>query len=108
MEIGSYYMNQMWLDKQKSRANKAYFRELGHSNKTPEAYFIRKTGLLNLVYSYSDSEIILEVMEGAPPFWSTIIDPHCYPSLLEFASALKYHEDALQRNPAVMDGGLER
>lgn len=101
-------MNRTWLDKQKSRANKAHFREPGHVNETPEAYYIRKTGLLNLVYSYSDSEIILEVMEGAPLFWSTIIDPHRYQNLVEFASALKYHEDALQRNSAISDRGLER
>lgn len=106
--IGSYYMNRPWLDKQKSRANKSHYREPGHSQESPTAYFIRKSELLNLVYSYSDSEIMMEVMEGAPKFWATILDPHRCKNLIEFAEAIKYHEDALQTTQFLSDNTLER
>ncbi|KAF8589770.1 hypothetical protein K439DRAFT_1303190, partial [Ramaria rubella] len=70
--IGAYYMNRSWLDCQKSRANKASFREAGHSSETPSEYFVRKAELLKLVSKLSDSELIMEVMNGAPAFWHAV------------------------------------
>lgn len=106
--IGSYYMNRSWLDKQKSRANKAHYREPGHSTETPTAYFIRKSDLLNLVYSYSDAEIMMEIMEGAPRFWATVLDPHRCKDLVEFSAAIKYHEDVLSHSIGTQDSSIER
>ena len=74
--IGSYYMNRAWLDRQKSRAYKASFRELGHADESPSEYFVRKAELLRLLDPISDSQLIMEVMNGAPDYWNTIIDPH--------------------------------
>jgi hypothetical protein len=62
----TYFMNRNWLDRQRSRANQASYREAGHGREKPTQYFIRKTELLNTVYTLSDSEIILHVMDGAP------------------------------------------
>jgi hypothetical protein len=45
----------------------------------------------------SDSQIIYEVMEGAPPSWNTILNTQLYPSVVEFQNAIRYHEDTLLR-----------
>ena len=73
--IRSYYMNRSWLDKQKARANKASYRDLENSHELPSEYYIRKVELLTLVYNMSDSELILEIMNGAPPSWVNILNP---------------------------------
>ena len=44
------------------------FRKSGHSNETPSEYFVRKGELLKLLTKLSDSEIILEVMNGTPTY----------------------------------------
>ncbi len=95
--IGAYYMNRSWLDKQKARANRAYYRESGHTLERPSDYYIRKSQLLTLVYSLTDSEIIMEVMNNAPSGWTSILTTHLYSTVVEFQSALKFHEDALIR-----------
>ena len=95
--IRSYYMNRSWLDKQKARANKASYRDLENSHELPSEYYIRKVELLTLVYNMSDSELILEIMNGAPPSWVNILNPHFYNTLVEFQEAIKYHEDNLLR-----------
>jgi transposase InsO family protein len=97
--IGSYYMNRAWLDKQKARASNASFRESGYSNESPSEYFIRKSELLRLVNKLSDSELILEVMGGAPEYWSAILDAQRYETAVEFQTAIKYHESALSHPP---------
>jgi len=94
--ICSYFMNRAWLDRQKSRANKAHYREPTHSSESPTAYYIRKSELLLLVYQMNDSESMMEIMNGAPTFWRTIIDPHRCRNLVEFASAIKYYEESLE------------
>ena len=97
--ICSYFMNRAWLDRQKSRANKAHYREPGYSSESPTSYYIRKSELLLLVYRMNDSEIMMEMMNGAPAFWRTIIDPHRCRNLVEFASAIKYYEESLENTP---------
>ena len=62
--ISCYYMNWKWSDKQKGRVTCAYYQEVNHSKETHE-YYICKSQLLNTVYNLEDSELILEVMEGA-------------------------------------------
>ncbi|KAF8582514.1 hypothetical protein K439DRAFT_1304619, partial [Ramaria rubella] len=93
--IGAYYMNRSWLDCQKSRANKASFREAGHSSETPSEYFVRKAELLKLVSSLSDSELIMEIMNGAPAFWHAVSDAQRCDMAVEFQAAIKYHEESL-------------
>ena len=57
----------------------------------------------------SDSEIIMEVMNSAPAFWSTIIDPHRCRDLIEFSAAIKYHEVSLEHSPfSSGDSSLDR
>lgn len=95
--IGAYYMNRSWLDKQKARANRAYYRETGYTFERPSDYYIRKSQLLTMVYNLVDSEIIMEVMNSAPSGWTSVLTTHLYTTVVEFQSALKFHEDALIR-----------
>ncbi len=57
-------MNRRWLDKQKTRALRAHYREAPYSKETPSEYYIRKRELLDTVFTLDDSELILEIMEG--------------------------------------------
>ncbi|THV00441.1 hypothetical protein K435DRAFT_597783, partial [Dendrothele bispora CBS 962.96] len=93
--IADYWMNRKWFYDQKRKANHASYRELGHEQETPSEYFIRKNDLLTTVYDLSDSEIIMEVMNGAPANWATILTTQLYETAVEFQSAIRYHEDIL-------------
>lgn len=95
--IGEYYMNRTFLDKQKAKANKAFYRDMGNSRELPSEYVIRKLELLQFVYNYTDNELVNEIMEGAPSYWTPIVTPHLYQSLEEFQRAVKFHEDSLMR-----------
>jgi hypothetical protein len=93
--ILSYYMNRKWLDKQKAQAIRAYYRDQGHTTESPSEYYIRKVELLNTVYTMDDSEIILEVMEGAPASWNMVLTTQLYLNVIEFQAAIKFHKDTL-------------
>jgi len=81
-------MNRKWLDKQKARATCAYYREPQHDREMPSEYYIHKSELLNTVYSLEDSEIILEIMEGTPASWNTILTTQLYLDTVEFQDAI--------------------
>ncbi|KZP01807.1 hypothetical protein CALVIDRAFT_464778, partial [Calocera viscosa TUFC12733] len=93
--IQEHFMNRAWLDHQKGRAICASYRDEDNRKETPSDYFNRKVELLTLVFTLSDSEIILEVMNAAPAFWRTIIDTSRLGTYLELQNAIKYHEEAL-------------
>ncbi|KAJ3751999.1 hypothetical protein EV360DRAFT_89174 [Lentinula raphanica] len=93
--INRYYMNRKWMDDQKISANKATYRNKGHYQETPSEYFIRKKELLMRVYDYTDTQLIQEVMEGAPTSWINIVTPHLYQDIDEFQEVIKFHENAL-------------
>ena len=59
-------MNCMFLDKQKARANRASYHDIGNRQELPSEYLICKMELLQFVYNYTDNELINEIMEGAP------------------------------------------
>ncbi|KIM45007.1 hypothetical protein M413DRAFT_33228, partial [Hebeloma cylindrosporum] len=42
-------------------------------------------------------EIINELMNGAPSYWSSILTPHLYNNLEDFQLAVKFHEENLYR-----------
>ncbi|THU99502.1 hypothetical protein K435DRAFT_586953, partial [Dendrothele bispora CBS 962.96] len=93
--IAEYYMNRKWSESTRRKANRAYYRESGHTRETPSEYYIRKKELLDIAYDLEDSEIISGVMEGAPPEWSTILTTQSYGTAMQFQSAIRYHEDTL-------------
>lgn len=76
--IASYYMNRKWLDRMKTKANRTCYRDFGHTKETPSEYYIRKTELLTTVYQMEDSELIMQVMDGAPATWNTILTTQSY------------------------------
>ena len=103
--IGGYYMNRAWLDRQKSRAYQASFRQFGYSDETPSEYFVRKAELLRMLDPISDSQLIMEVMNGAPDYWHAIIDDQRCATAVEFQAAIKFHETSLSNSP--FQGGTD-
>lgn len=93
-------MNHKWLDKRKARVTRVYYREPQHDKETPSEYYIYKSELLNTVFSLKDSELILEIMEGAPASWNTILTMQLYLDTTEFQDAIRFHEDNLMRMPS--------
>lgn len=93
--LGAYYMNRRWLDRQKSRANRAYYHESGYFKELPSEYVIRKAELLRTVYTMDDTELIMEIMEGAPTQWNTVLTTQLYQDIVEFQNAIHFHEDTL-------------
>ncbi|QRW06065.1 Retrovirus-related Pol polyprotein from transposon [Ceratobasidium sp. AG-Ba] len=93
--ICDYFMNRTWLDKQKGKATRAHYREPGHANETPSDYIIRKKKLLQMVFKLTKTELILEILNGAPQYWRTIMDTSRIESFREFQATVKYHEETL-------------
>ena len=107
-KICEFWMSRSWLDKQKVRANKATYRESGYSQESPIQYVIRKLKLLQLVYEYSDSQLIIEIMSTAPRYWNQVMDPQRCVDLEDFLNGVKYNEDALASSYSGTDLSLER
>lgn len=95
LAMHNYWMNSQWLERQKLRANLARFREAAHSRELPSAYVVRKLDLLRIVYDWSDTETIRQIMSEAPSSWSPILQPQFCNTIVEFQNAVKYHEDNL-------------
>jgi hypothetical protein len=93
--IREYYMSRAWYDKQKFRATDAYYREPKYREETPSEYYIRKLDLLQVISNYSDTELIREIMKGAPNKWANLINTNLYPTLDLFQNAIKHHEENL-------------
>ena len=93
--LGAYYMNRRWMDKQKSRAIRAYYRESGYYKELPSEYVIRKAELIRTIHDYDDTELIMEIMEGAPTSWNTVLTTQLYRDMVEFQNAIHFHEDTL-------------
>ncbi|KAI0323440.1 hypothetical protein GY45DRAFT_1211297, partial [Cubamyces sp. BRFM 1775] len=94
-EIGAYYMNRTWVERTRKQALAIRYREPGYTRELPSQYFIRKRELLELVYNNSESELITEIMAGAPRVWHTMLTPRLYRTTSELQQAIKLHEDDL-------------
>ncbi|KAK1221916.1 hypothetical protein PQX77_015263 [Marasmius sp. AFHP31] len=92
-----YYMNRKWLENIRRKGRSAHYRETGYARETPSKYFIQKVDLLNTGFNYDNSELMMEVMEGAPPSWSTILTTQAYDTAEELQDAIRYHETILMR-----------
>ncbi|TFK78347.1 hypothetical protein K466DRAFT_469248, partial [Polyporus arcularius HHB13444] len=93
--LGDYFMNRSWVEKTRKQALAVKYRESGYSRELPSQYFIRKRELLELVYDSSESELITDIMAGAPLAWRTILTPRLYRSTSDLQHAIKLHEDDL-------------
>ena len=94
-EIRTYWMNQAWIDRTQRRAIRASYRDSGHAHETPTEYFIRKYELLSLVYNFTPSQVMAEILLKAPRMWSTVLNPRSFNTLAQFQTAIKYHEELL-------------
>ncbi|KAF8586347.1 hypothetical protein K439DRAFT_1237944, partial [Ramaria rubella] len=61
-----------------------------------------------LVSKLSDSELIMEIMNGAPAFWHAVIDAQRCDTVVEFQAAIKYHEESLSNAPFTASDSMER
>ena len=95
--LGAHYMNRRWMDKQKNRAHMASYRESKHPKESPSEYVIRKLELLRTAFTMDDTELIMEIMDGAPNIWNTVLTTQLYRDVVEFQDAVYYHEDTLER-----------
>ncbi|CDO78030.1 hypothetical protein BN946_scf184648.g2 [Trametes cinnabarina] len=105
-EIGRYYMNWSWYEKARRQALAIKFRDSDNTRESPSQYFIRKRELLELVFSYTESELITEIMAGAPLAWKTILAFKSYQTTSELQSAIKAHEDDLLQMESFIGGRL--
>ena len=64
--IGEYYVNCTWVEKTRKIASQTKYRDYGHSKESPSDYLIRKRELLEFVYQHNESNLITEIMAGAP------------------------------------------
>ncbi len=95
--ITDYYMNRHWWECQKDRARSATYRQPGQARETPSEYYIHKSKLLNTAFSLTDSEMISQVMDGAPLNWNTVLTTQLYRTAVEFQASIRYHKDQLLR-----------
>jgi hypothetical protein len=106
--ISEFFMNRPWLDKQKNKAIKAHFRDINHSSESPSDYILRKWKLLSMAYLLSDTELILEVMNGAPQYWRTVIDTSMMTTFQQLQISVKHHEEILLAGPSKGEGSSNK
>lgn len=97
--IAKYYMGRQWFDRLKLKARTCRFRDADAPSETPSEYFIRKFKLLDTAESYSESLMIMSIMDGAPRFWRSIIDTMTLKDTADLQDKIHYHEDALRQSP---------
>lgn len=88
------------MDRQKLRAKNCSYRDSNAPRERPTEYFMRKHKLLITADSYSDVELIMAIMEGAPKFWNSIIDTSTLFDVYALLEKIAYHEDALTHSPS--------
>jgi hypothetical protein len=62
-EIRTYWMNQAWIERTQRKALRARYREPGFAQESPTDYYIRKVELLSLVYNFTPSQVMSEVLQ---------------------------------------------
>jgi len=106
--ISTYFMNQQWFDRMKTRVLRMHYRQKGHESETPSNYFHRKLCMILEVFDLTVSETIMEIMNGAPQYWKVLIDTSRIVTITDLQSYIKYHEESLMRNPDTQTQDLER
>ncbi|KAG9024561.1 hypothetical protein FS837_005313 [Tulasnella sp. UAMH 9824] len=107
-EIRSYYMGGSWLNRQKLRAKNATYRNLTAPKEKPSEYYICKLKLLHTAEAYTQTKLILAIMEGAPKYWHSVIDTSTLRHTVDLQDKIIYHEDALMYGPGSSADGFER
>ncbi|KIO18011.1 hypothetical protein M407DRAFT_84399, partial [Tulasnella calospora MUT 4182] len=84
------------------------YRDLSAPREKPSEYYIRKLKLLHTAESYTETELILAIMEGAPKYWHLVIDTSTLLHTVDLQDKIIYHEDALMYGPGSSSDGFER
>jgi hypothetical protein len=96
--MARYFWNPHWLNKLRSKAHQAKYREPGKDteSETPSQYIMRKKDLLDAAYSFTDPEAIEEVLRGAPQQWKTLLSTATLVTWMDFMFKVKEIEELLQ------------
>lgn len=97
--IARYYMGRQWWDRLKVQAKDCRYRDTNGQGESPSEYFIRKFKLLDTAEDYSDSVMIMSIMDGAPRFWRSIIDTMSLQDVADLQEKIHFHEDSLKSSP---------
>jgi len=64
--------------------------------------------MIQEVFVQTETETIMEIMNGAPKYWSVLIDTSRINTLADLQYYIKYHEDSLTCNPETVTYDLEK
>ena len=92
----------------KARILRMRYRQKGYDQEKPIDYFHRKLRMIQEVFVLTESETIMEIMNGAPKYWSILIDTSRINTLTDLQYHIKYHEEQLMRNPESQTYELEK
>jgi hypothetical protein len=106
--ISTHFMNRHWFEKMKLRTYRMRYRQRGQESETPSDYFHRKLKMLQLLFDNNEAENIMEIMNGAPQFWTLIIDTSRVNTITELQDHIRYHEDQLVKDPIHDQRDLEK
>ena len=108
LAISTYFMNQQWFDRMKSRVLRMRYRQKDHEHEMPSDYFHRKLRMIQEVFNQTESETIMEIMNGALRYWSILIDTSRINTIQDLQYHIKYHEEQLVRNPETQAHNFEK
>jgi len=108
LALSTYFMNQQWFDKMKGKILRMRYQQKGHESETPSDYYHRKLRMIQEGFVQTETETIMEIMNGAPKYWSVLIDTSRINTLADLQYYIKYHEDSLMQNPDTVTYDLEK
>src|SRR5258706_8354668 len=106
--LSTYFMNPQWFNRMKARTLRMRYGQKGHEQELPSDYFHRKLRMIQEVFVQTPSETIMEIMNGAPRYWSILIDTSRINTIADLQYHIKYREDQLVRNPETQSHDLEK
>ena len=92
----------------KARILHMRYCQKGHEQEMPTNYFHCKLRMIQEVFVQTKSETIMEIMNGAPKYWSILIDTSRINTIGDLQYYIKYHEEHLMRNPETQSQDLEK
>src|SRR5258706_274315 len=101
-------MNQQWFDRMKSRILFMRYHQKGHKQEMPSDYFHCKLQMIQEVFVQTQSETIMEIMNGTPRYRSILIDTSRINTISDLQYYIKYHEEQLVCNPETQTQDLEK
>ncbi|TDL13623.1 hypothetical protein BD410DRAFT_688371, partial [Rickenella mellea] len=61
-----------------------------------------------LVYEFTDSELMIEILKTAPESWSRLLDTRTFTTFVDFQEAVSWHEHILTRDPSDPGNNFEQ